>query len=723
MLKSTKLCRVSIIFVMILGCGGTFISAQVLQSTLTSSSKSTPLDGVSSLSSGSSTTDHKAKISTTVDISVLATEVNAETTEGYIHFIEASEVEHSAGTFGDPSRFLQTLAGVVSDNDQRNDFLVRGGNPSENLFVIDNIEVPSINQLALSDTTGGMFSMLDNNSIQGIILHTDAYDERFDQRLSSVLEVSTRTDGDVGLHRTMELGIAGAGGSMTRPIGDAGSLFVSVRQGVLQYVTNDIGMNGVPHYRNAFIRAQSPQNEHDSFWGISLTGVDSIQIRPSATDGDETNPFDIDYSGWRNTTGVNWLHVFSARAYGVASVALAMQHQGIQENGQIQNGLIVYNENTTDHISTAKYDWVFQPRNAVILAAGGRVSVDQINYAVAQPIGLQNPYSESPDPLNAMGFERKFAPASSAAYIQTTFNLRHDAHLVLGGREEQWALGGHAGSTGKALFSMPVLKKMVHVGYAEYQQLPSTLYLLSFNNLQTLKPIRSAQLTAGVLLADNSRFRMTIEAYNKNYTDYPVATNYPQLSLANIADTFGQAFLMFPMVTGGKGLDRGVEFSVESHVTSHLSLSGNLSYARSLYSGLDGILRRGNYDIPLQANILAFLQIGPRTSISGRYAATSGVPYTPDNMTLSYAQDRDVYDLTRVNALRAEPYSRLDCRFEQSYRIGLGEMTLHAGLENALNKKNFYQYVWEPHAGWGVGALTEQTQMSIFPDGGVKYSF
>jgi len=44
---------------------------------------------------------------------------------------------------------MQLLPGVVSDNDERNDFLVRGGNPDENLFVIDNIEVPSINQLVI----------------------------------------------------------------------------------------------------------------------------------------------------------------------------------------------------------------------------------------------------------------------------------------------------------------------------------------------------------------------------------------------------------------------------------------------------------------------------------------------------------------------------------------------------------------------------------------------
>lgn len=77
-------------------------------------------------------------------------------TEGFERRITTAEIESSAGTFGDPSRFMQLLPGVVSDNDERNDFLVRGGNPDENLFIIDNIEIPSINQLALLDTTGGV---------------------------------------------------------------------------------------------------------------------------------------------------------------------------------------------------------------------------------------------------------------------------------------------------------------------------------------------------------------------------------------------------------------------------------------------------------------------------------------------------------------------------------------------------------------------------------------
>jgi hypothetical protein len=653
------------------------------------------------------------------DVDVAGNGSDSAIDEGFTSTITPGEVETSAGTFGDLSRFMQTLAGVVSDNDQRNDFLVRGGNPSENLFVIDNIDVPSINQLALSDTTGGFVSMLDASAIQNIQLHTDAYDDRFDQRLSSVLDVSTRTSGPVAPRNTTEIGLAGMGGSITRPLGRDGSYFFSARRGVLQYITNDIGMDGVPHYTNSFFRAEQRLDDRNSIWGMSLTGVDSIQIHPAFYDAVETEPYDINYNGWRNTTGINWQHIFSGRASGTASLAHAAQHQSVLEDGQLQGNATVYNENTTDNTTTLKYDFVFQANSRITLTSGASSAVDQLNYAVAQPIGLVNPYSSTPTPLDAGGMSRRFADVASAAYVQGAISLPLHSTLVLGERAEQWSLGGHAGATSKALYSVPVFGHLAHIGYAELQQMPPTLYLLSFNNINTLKPIRSRQLTAGVTLADNTRARITLEAYQKNYSDYPVATNYPQLSLANIADTFGTAFLMFPMTAQGTGLARGVELTVQTHVTSNLNLSGTLTYARSKFAGLDGVLRPGNYDIPLQANVTGVWRMPHHFTASWRYTITSGVPYTPDNMALSSAQNRDVYDLTQVNAVRAPAYRRLDFRIEQTHKLGFGQMTWHAGLENALNNKNFYDLLWQHN----IGGQSEQTQMPLFPDGGVKYVF
>jgi hypothetical protein len=461
--------------------------------------------------------------------------------------------------------------------------------------------------------------------------------------------------------------------------------------------------------------------ERNTWWGISLTGIDSITIVPSATDDAETSPYNVRYSGWRNTTGLNWQHVFSARGFGVASVAHAEQVQSVVETGQLQAGAVVYNENTGDGISTVKYDFTQQAGARISLTAGARASLDQVNYRVAQPIGLQNPYSESPASLNVAAFSDQFGTMASSMYAQAAFALPKGATLVVGGRGMQWALGGHTAGTGKALLSAPVMGHLLHVGYAELAQMPPTLYVLSFTNLKTLQPIRSRQWTAGALLADGRRAKVTLEAYDKTYADYPVAANLPQLSLANVADTFGQAFLMFPMVAKGQGLARGVELSVQEHLTSRINVAGTVAYSRSLFTGLDGVWRRGNFDIPLVANAMGTWQMAHGFTVSGRFSTMSGKPYTPDMLALSEAQSRDVYNLDQINGLRSTAYARLDFRVEQTRKLGRGTLTWHAGLQNALNRKNFYSYAWQPRA--GNEGVAEQDQMPLFPDGGMKYAF
>lgn len=631
------------------------------------------------------------------------------------------DVETTAGTFGDPSRYLQSFAGVIADNDQRNDFLVRGGNPSENGFVIDGIEIPSINQLALSDTTGGFVSMLDAAAVQRITLHTDAYDSKFDERLSSIVDISTRPLASPESHNSTEVGLAGVGGSITRPWGKDGSYFLSGRRSVLNFMTNDIGMDGVPIYYNSFLRADSQIDSHDSWWGISLTGIDSIKIQPSVTDNAETTPYNVDYSGWRNTTGIDWQHVFSSKAFGIASVAHSQQDQTVKESAQLLADATIYNENTRDGIWTFKYDLTFQRSRRVTLNGGARLAVDALNYSVSQPIGLQNPYSQNPSFLDSSSFSRNFATASSAAYAEAVITLPLKAKVILGERGMQWALGGHSGSTSKATFSMPLFGRLISVGYSQLEQLPSTLYLLSFNNLSSLKPIRSSQFTGVMQLADNKHEKVTLEVYQKRYSDYPVAQNYPQLSTANIADTFGQAFLMFPMAGSGKGIARGVELTMQTRLTSRLTLTLTTAYARCWYSGLDGILRRGNYDIPASANLTGTWTVGRGILISWRYNETSGRPYTPDNMPMSLAQNRDVYQLDQINSLRSSDYERVDFRLEQSRKIGNGIVTWDVGVQNALNRKNFYSRLWEPQI--NSNQTGEQDQMPLFPDGGIKYSF
>jgi hypothetical protein len=662
-------------------------------------------------------------VTTTVRITAAADATDSD--EGYERRITSREVEQSAGTFGDTMRFMQMLPGVVSDNDERNDFIVRGGNPSETLFVIDNIEMPSINQLALSDTTGGFVSMIDNAAVTHMTLHTDAYDSKFDQRLSAVMEMSTRPEGPVGYHYRSEFGIGGAGGSMERPLGTNGSLFVSLRRSVLNWFTDDIGLNGVPIYSNGLVRADGRIDSRNNWWGLSLTGIDSMDIHPSATDTNETDPYDIGYSGWRNTTGLNWEHIYSAHSFGVLSVSNSEQAQTINQTAQLLNNAQIYYEASHDGITTLKYDWTLQPKTWLTWTVGALGSVDRMNYNVQQPVPLPNPYSSDPTPQVAMSINRVFTPASTAAYTQLAVELPHGMKVVAGERVAQWAIVGRVAATPKVVFFAPVFHTgmMLHVGYAEYAQLPPSLYLLSFANQSALGPIHSRQLTAGLNVVDSHRIRVTVNAYQKLYSDYPVALNFPQLTMANIADTFGQAFLMFPMTSQGRGVARGAELAVEWRPSHWLALSSATTYMRSWYSGLDGVLRKGNFDLPMVANFAGNALLGKGWTASFRYSASTGRPYTPDDLAMSDAQDRDVYNLTQINALRAPMYSRLDFRTEWTHPVRHGSLSVYIGLTNALGTSNFYSNEWMPRCtGPGCGTL-EQQQMPRFPDAGVRYFY
>ena len=637
----------------------------------------------------------------------------------------AATIEGTAGTFGDPSRYLQLLPGVLSDNDQRNDFLVRGGNPSENFFVIDGIPVPSINHLALSDTTGGFVSMIDNAAIRSLTLHAGVHDARFDDRLSSVVEINTVPESQVEPRRTLEVGLGGVGGVVSRPLGSAGSLLISGRRSILNLLTSDIGMNGVPIYTNSLLRADQSLGSNDRFWGISLTGVDSLSTHPDPGDAWETNAFDVKYSGWRNTTGGNWQHLFTANTFSLLTVSNSEQAQKIDETAQLLDDSKSYSENTHEGISTATYAVTSQARSWLLASAGMTQSMARINYQIDQPLPLPNAYNPSPASSDTTSIRQNFSTPSSSAFAQSKFLLPAHAAVTLGIRSEHWSFGDHTSLSPRATFSVPVGSHMASIGFAEYSQRPAFLYLLSFPANHALKPIRAQHLTFDVDLIHTHSTSVNLSAYRKLYFDYPVAAAYPQLSLANIADTFGQSFLMFQMASAGRGRTSGVELSFQTHTASRLQFSANVTYARSWYSGLDGVLRRGNFDIPLSVNMSSRVKLGKGFGLAVRYSGASGRPYTPDDIVLSTAQNRDVYDLTRVNLARSAAYGRLDFRIEQDMRLHGKQLSWNVGLLNAFGRNNFYSYQWKQRAGeeFNQFAAAEQDQMPRFPEGSIKYIF
>ena len=104
--------------------------------------------------------------------------------------MDFEEIITQPGGCYDVQRAVQALPAVVSGADQDNEIIVRGGNYGENLFVIDNIEIPNPNHFAWQGTGGGPINIINTDFVSTI---SDAFDADF-----SVGEVEGGIFRDIG---------------------------------------------------------------------------------------------------------------------------------------------------------------------------------------------------------------------------------------------------------------------------------------------------------------------------------------------------------------------------------------------------------------------------------------------------------------------------------------------------------------------------------------------
>jgi hypothetical protein len=152
-----------------------------------------------------------------------------------VHLVTSEEIFRAAGALQDVSRYVQTVPGVVIGSDDfRNDVIVRGGSPLENLFIVDNVEVPNINTFANFSSAGGTVSILDSSMIRDVTFITGGYPASYTNRTSSVLQITQREGSREALHARATLGFGGAGGAVEGPITKGrGSWVVSARRSFL----------------------------------------------------------------------------------------------------------------------------------------------------------------------------------------------------------------------------------------------------------------------------------------------------------------------------------------------------------------------------------------------------------------------------------------------------------------------------------------------------------
>jgi hypothetical protein len=95
------------------------------------------------------------------------------------------EVRRAPGALGDVGRLIQSLPGAIARDDGRNDIVARGGSPTENLMLVDGLEIPNISHFGSQGGSGGPITMLNTEAISDVNFMAGGFPAPYGQRLSS----------------------------------------------------------------------------------------------------------------------------------------------------------------------------------------------------------------------------------------------------------------------------------------------------------------------------------------------------------------------------------------------------------------------------------------------------------------------------------------------------------------------------------------------------------
>ena len=680
-----------------------------------------------------------AAISETVTVTAPAFTFPEEVrNSGYL--VTSTEILSSAGALQDVSRYVQTLPGVaIGTADFRNDLIVRGGSPLENLYIVDNVEVPNLNSFATFASAGGTVSMLDAALVQDVTFLTGGYPAAYGNRTSSVMQITQRDGSRSRLAARGTFGYAGAGVIAEGPLGrsSAGSWIVSARRSLLDVFTDDVGIGGVPVLYTLNGKAVYDVSPRDRLWLVSLGGVDEVRLGLTEDSDleDELSSLDIRYEGSRSATGVNWQRLLGARSVGLLGVTYSraavrqrvsdvlrggVPPPGTPVEDQLAAASLVFRESSTESEATIKYDLTTYVPLAGKLQGGGAIKRQTVSYDAAAPFGTDSPYFPIAD-VNPFALDEQSASYQTSAYLQGTRALGDRLSVTVGGRLDRYGYIDSTKVTPRLGTNVDLTPQLaLRASWGRYVQQPFPLFLAAYPENRLLDPLEADHYVAGIQYTTQAAVRVTAEIYRKVYRDYPVSSQIAALSLANVGDTFAIRDILFPMTSAGRGQVDGVElFAERKPGEGRWYGQANVAVSRARHAGLDGVLRSGSFDYPVVANLAGAYRLSPGWEASTRLAYLRGRPFTPFDVAASTAQRRAVYDLARVNASRVPDYFRIDLRIDHRFRAGRDEVSLFGGVQNVTNRRNPAGYSWDRRQ----NTIRVNEQIGIFPILGVDWAF
>jgi outer membrane receptor for ferrienterochelin and colicin len=623
------------------------------------------------------------------------------------------EIKSNPGGNFDISKVVNTLPGVGSTpggGGFRNDLIIRGGGPSENVYYLDGVEIPVLNHFSTQGSAGGPQGLLNVSFIEDVTLASSAFAAKYDNPLASVLQFKQREGNPDRFQGNFRLSATEVALTTEGPISPKTTFLASARRSYLQFLFEVIGLPIRPNYWDFQYKITHKINAKTTLTSIGVGAIDEFTFA-APKDATPENFYFISSSPtinqWNYTQGFAlkrlvdngfWNLTFSRNMFDNQLDRFSDNPDGNQKDESKRT--LKLNSQEIENKLRFDYNTYWGAWKLSFGASTQYVKYNNSTFAQIRP-EIRDTVGAVVQPAVTAQFASDIAFGKYGLFGQinrtlfgdrlaVSFGVRTDGNTFTDTGNEIWRTLSPRASASYAL--APGWKVNASIG-SYYKIAPYTA--LGFQDNQgkfvnkDLPYIRSNHYVGGLEYLPSKSSRFTLEAFYKQYSDYPVST-VTGLSLANQGADF--TVIGNEDLTGvGKGESYGAELFFQQKLWRGFFFVGSYTLFWSKFSGLDKKLIPSAWDNRNLISLTAGQKFKRNFELGLKYRYQGGVPYTPIDLAASQSNyvtvGREIYDATQLNTLRLGGSGQLDLRLDKKWNFKRSTFDLYLDITNVLNAK------------------------------------
>ncbi|NBO49520.1 MAG: TonB-dependent receptor [Chitinophagia bacterium] len=623
-----------------------------------------------------------------------------------IQRMTTEEIKRNPGGNFDISKVIQSLPGVgggVGGGGYRNDIVIRGGAPSENVYYLDGIEIPILNHFGTQGSGGGPQGILNANFIEEVKVSTSAFDAKYDNALSSVLQFKQKSGNNNATQGNAILSATDLALTLDGPISKKTTYLASARRSYLQFLFQALDLPIRPNYWDFQFKTNTKIDDKTTLSFIGLGAIDEFRFAAPKEASLEklyvlnSNPL---INQWNYTFGTSLKRLTKN---GFWNLALS--------RNMLDNQLDKYeNNNTPSETTRTLLTDSREAENKLRFDVSAVKNGWKINYgASTQYVDFKNEFFalvrkqikdangnviQNPLTINSVNSIDFLKYGAFVQVSKKVFNERMS--MSLGTRIDGNSLSSSESNPFKQFsprlsFSFAATEKLnLNASVGRYFKLPSYTQL-GYGNIQSSSFVKnpgeyisSNHYVTGIEYIPNNAFRLTVEGFYKYYSNYPVSI-IDGVSLANKGAEIGSVGNE-PVVQVGNGKAYGMELLMQKKLTKRFFGILSYTYYHSTFTDKTGKYIPASWDNRHLLSITWGYKFRKNWELGMKFRYQGAAPYTPFDMVASrinyLTQGVGIFNNGQYNTLRLKPFNSGDVRIDKKWNFNKFTLDLFMDVSN-----------------------------------------